>query len=321
MQDLQLSGYTEVDRLNILKGGINTFRKLEELDIANKRPFYRPNSFQKYERYESKMKKKNLWYKCKPCDNKFKSVMFIEATPGDRLLRMIRETEEKHMIGNDQRIKIISKSGTKLVHLLEKKDPFAQNCIPDKCPVCDSLDSTEGKFSNCMTNNVCYEVKCKTCDSKGKTRTYTGETSRNLHTRSKEHLNGFKRSDPNNWMVKHISIDHSGIKDGVEFAWKVLRKHSKPLQRQLHEAVRISNKKDKESLNSKSEYLGQRIKRTNLDRQENILYCKTCGLELTSKQQIEQHNIRFHKRIKCMDCDYLAFGEADLSEHFRRHHV
>ena len=133
--------------------------------------------------------------------------MFIEAAPGDQLLKLIRQTEEQFMIAEDQRIKIVSKSGTKLVHLLERKDPFAKNCDPKDCPPCASLEPEQNILSKCMTNNVCYEVKCKTCEQLGKYRTYTGETCRNLHVRSKEHLKGLETNDSKNWMFKHINMN------------------------------------------------------------------------------------------------------------------
>ena len=59
MQELYSSGYSQYDRLTILKGGINTYKKLKRLEQCQVRPFYRPNSFQKAERRTQKLKKKN----------------------------------------------------------------------------------------------------------------------------------------------------------------------------------------------------------------------------------------------------------------------
>ena len=175
--------------------------------------------------------------------------MFVEATPGDKLLKIMRGIEDKYRISNDQRIKIVSKAGSKLVNLV--KDPLLAKCERNKCPVCDSSDKP---VTNCMTNNVCYEAKCKTCEHKGRHFYYTGETARNLHKRSQEHIKGLEQNDKNNWMVKHIEKEHKDDKNEAKFTWKVLRKHTKALQRQLHEAVSISNRNEKENLNSKHEY-------------------------------------------------------------------
>ena len=214
----------------------------------------------------------------------------------------------------------MSKSGTKLSYLLEKRNPFATNCKSQDCPPCESANPNTNELSHCMVNNVCYEVKCKTCDHQGKLRTYTGETTRNLHVRSKEHLNSLKTNDQNSWMVKHISREHEGNKAGVEFSWKVVRKHNKPLQRQLHEAVRIKNKEENENLNSKSEYLGQRIKRICLDKQEEKFNfnCNTCCRKFIFRHEVTKHNEIFHKRVKCDQCEYIAIGTYDMKEHKKR---
>ena len=164
MHDLWKSGYSESDRFNILTGAINTYKKLKNLEHRSIRPFYRPNSFMKSERKENKLRKKKTWYKGKNCDSKFMSVMFVEATPGDTLLKMIRETEEKHKISENMRIKIVSKSGTKLSNLLEKRNPFAENCKSYDCPPCASINQNSSELSHCMVNNTCCEVTCKTCE-------------------------------------------------------------------------------------------------------------------------------------------------------------
>ena len=54
--------------------------------------------------------------------------MFVDATPGDKLLKMIKETEAKFKIADDQRIRIVSKAGPKLVQLLERNNPFMKKC-------------------------------------------------------------------------------------------------------------------------------------------------------------------------------------------------
>ena len=84
--------------------------------------------------------------------------MFIKATPGYKLLKIMRETEDKYRISNDQRIKIVSKAGSKLVNLVERKDPFQTKCEMNKCPVCDNSDKL---VTNCVANNVCYEANVK----------------------------------------------------------------------------------------------------------------------------------------------------------------
>ena len=43
--------------------------------------------------------------------------MFVTATPDDKLLKMLKETESKYIISNDFRIKYVPKAGIKLMNL------------------------------------------------------------------------------------------------------------------------------------------------------------------------------------------------------------
>ena len=108
---------------------------------------------------------------------------------------MLKETEEKHKIDENVRIKLVPKSGIKLINVLERKDPFITKCKDNECPPCDSLEMNSVKTSKCRLNNITYEAKCDNCDQEGKRRVYTGESSRNLSLRSKEHLDALKRKD------------------------------------------------------------------------------------------------------------------------------
>ena len=100
----------------------------------------------------------------------------------------------------------------------------------------------------------------------------------------------------------------------------MLRKQSKHLQRQLHEAIRIKNKADKENLNTKFEYNGQRITRITLSSKLQHINCNVCGCDFNQAKQKEDHMLKFHKEIKCTICEYLAFGESGIKEHCRVKH-
>ena len=127
-------------------------------------------------------------------------------------------------------------------------------------------------------------------------------------------------NNKNSWMLKNINEEHDGLKENVKFSWRVIRKHSKPLQRQLHEAIRIKNKKDKENLNTKFEYNGQRITRISLSSKQSHIHCKVCGCEFNQVREKEDHMLKFHTEIKCTMCEYNAFGESGLKEHQRNKH-
>ena len=314
MKELKASEYTEKDRENILKGAVNTYKNIKTKEILKERPFYRDNSFEKFKRKIAKSNKKANWFKGKQRDSNYKSVLFVEATPGETLLKLLKETEERYKIADDCRIKLVSKSGSKISNLIVKKDPFAINCNEDECPPCGSINPKNSKLSKCRTNNVTYQGICKTCNEKGKIRIYDGETARNLHIRSKEHMNDFKKGNDKSWMIKHVNEEHDGNKDDVKFTWKVKKKHFRPLERQVYEAVNINNKASEENLNSKHEFNYQTVKRINLENNPK-LDCKVCGSMLKTKSELNDHMKLFHERLKCNQCEYVSYGLRNLDDH------
>ena len=85
-QKLRNSGYSKFDRLKIIKGGFKTYNNLKEKEKLGKRPFYRPPDMRNKDRKGSKENKESNWYKKGIANNKFTSVMFIEATPNSELV-------------------------------------------------------------------------------------------------------------------------------------------------------------------------------------------------------------------------------------------
>ena len=159
--------------------------------------------------------------------------MLVEATPGDRLLKMLRETEEQHKISDNSRIKFVTKAGTKLKHLLERKDPFSTVCSDEDCRPCVNSKDTKGKLVNCKKNRICYSAQCRKCGEEGKRRIYHGETARNLFIRSKEHYSALRNKSEKSFMHKHIMKEHKGKAHEVESDWKIVGKFRRPLSRQL----------------------------------------------------------------------------------------
>ena len=121
-------------------------------------------------------------------------------------------------------------------------------------------------------------------------------------------------------MFKHVNDEHCGECDEVKFSWKVLKKHKKPLQRQIHEAVNISKKGQYENLNSKSEFNYQSVERLSLNKPKFSMTCKICGQLHRNKQEVENHEEKFHNRKLCSKCNYLSFGQRDLEEHDQNTH-
>ena len=249
MLEMYLSGYSENERFKILMAGWKTYQNLKDKENKGLRPFYRKNSFRKKERFQEKISKKNNWFK-QSNDQKYSSVIFVEATPGDKLLKSLKHIEEENKISDKDRIKFVSRSGTKLINLLQKKDPFNSQCDKIDCKPCE--DKSKNEPSHCKTQNVTYSAQCKVCEKDGKTRIYYGETCRNLHVRSKEHYKDFTNNSKHSWMLKHIQSEHRNIKSNeCDFKWQVMSKFRKPMQRQISEAINIENSNASELLNLK----------------------------------------------------------------------
>ena len=312
MIDLKLSGYNEQDRKNILRGGINTYSKLKIKETEGKRSFYRSYNEQKSESKDDKAKN---WFKKGKNGSNFKSVMFVEATPGDKLLKMLQETESKFRISDNFRIKFVSKAGVKLKNVLVRKSTKEVPCSDNDGKPCVISDGQDISTQQCRKNRINYFAKCKTCDLQGKQRVYYGETARNIHSRSKEHYSALKNECRNSFMYKHIMKEHKDQQHEVQFEWGINGKFVKPLERQLNEALCIEKTSMKESLNSKHEYFHHNVRKIGLSSVEQTQQCEYCSRKFQSISELENHEKHFHIRYKCQECDYMSFGMIDLKDH------
>ena len=242
--------------------------------------------------------------------------MFVNATPGDKLLKMLQETESIHRISDNCRIKFVSESGIKLKHILQKKDPFEGKCKANDCVPCRNPSDENKENSKCRRNRIVYECKCKSCGIEGKHRVYHGETVRNLYIRSKEHYSALRRQCETNFMYKHVKEEHNGNLHDIQFEWKVIGQYPKPLSRQLSEAIHIEHKKEDENLNSKNEYFRQNIQRIGLN-QDMDQQCGYCGRCFVKIEELENHEKAIHTRYTCKECDYKSFGTSDLKIHMQ----
>ena len=97
-----------------------------------------------------------------------------------------------------------------------------------------------------------YRLVCDTCQNKGKTRVYEGETARSVRIRGTEHVKGWEKKDPKNVLYKHEQQEHKH--EEMKIKMEITQKFRDPLTRQANEAVRISSRSKNEILNSKSEF-------------------------------------------------------------------
>ena len=86
---------------------------------------------------------------------------------------------------------------------------------------------------------------------------YYEESSRTGYLHGREHSHGQANKLEDNPLWKHDEVHHLGVQGSYSMC--ILRKHSKPLSRQMHEATEIECSEAHVLLNSKGEYNGHRV--------------------------------------------------------------
>ena len=182
MGRMQFSGYSEKQRYEIFKKASNKYEK------------------RKGEKKEDrlKMKSNKSWYMK---DGKSESVMFVNATPKERLKKKIEQLAKKHKM----KIKVVERRGNTMKKLIQKSDPFNRiKCNEDDCIIC-----REGMDVDCRKRGVIYEIECMEDGCKKK---YVGQTGRSLYERMKEHnvYNEKDRENESKPVAKHSYEEHQG---------------------------------------------------------------------------------------------------------------
>ena len=87
---------------------------------------------------------------------------------------------------------------------------------------------------------------------------YIGETCKSLHTRSNQHLDGYRLMEKNNFILKHHVTHHPELKLGeVKIRFETHKKCQTSFRRQISEAVAIklsTSDHNKTNINNKFEY-------------------------------------------------------------------
>ena len=104
-----------------------------------------------------------------------------------------------------------------------------------------------------------YISNCSLCKSAGShDGQYIGETARSLYERSREHVEDAVRMKTSSHIWKHWSLAHPEELSMPRFEFKVVKSHKSCLDRQIHEAIKISTDG---FLNAKCEYRQNLVKR------------------------------------------------------------
>ena len=204
-------------------------------------PIFRPKNWKKEERKEAKRRKRYEW----ATKGGHIAPIFVPATPGGTLLKMMRkvaEDEAKEGI----KFKMIEMGGRTLKSMFQSSNPTATpGCSEEDCIGCNI---ERGKGGNCQRNNINYEIECQLCPE-GRKAVYIGETSNNLYTRTKQHIG--RRNHEESFVNRHTEECHQG--EEIKMEARVTHTNKDCLTRQIREGILI-RRCTKPLLNSKSEW-------------------------------------------------------------------
>ena len=158
---------------------------------------HRPRTLNRVERKKEREERKRKWYGT----TKYEAVMFIPATPDSELQKKIQSKVNELKL----KVKVIERSGTKLVRMIQRNDPFKKKeCSkPRRCLVCAG-----SKPGGCRDSGVTYKIECEDeCDYE-----YTGQTNQNGFTRGESHLKEYKQQNEKNPLWKHSAMSTEATK-------------------------------------------------------------------------------------------------------------
>ena len=185
------------------------------------------------------------------------------------------------------RLRYIERPGRTVADSLVEKDPWYRlqgGCSRETCPICYWQ---KGKGIPCTRENVNYKIECVACEveaenndnnkagdnnivtNASKASLYLGETSRSARERVAEHLWLFKHrkqacgdacgkihkhSSSNSALWVHSKEAHGGSLEVEDWRITITSSHRGALNRQVTEAVHISEEGVGNLLNSKMEF-------------------------------------------------------------------
>lgn len=246
---MHVSGYDHHFRLEILKSAINAYNKMKEEEEENGKKIYRRRDWRRKERRKEREERQKTWY----TKGGYDSVLFITATPNSKM----RIQMQKEINKTDIRIKVVEKSGTKLVKQLQRNDPFKNKTCDnrDKCLVCSGPNP-----GSCRETGISYKINCsEECEY-----VYTGQTGQNAYTRGKKHEEDYKAKRENSALWKHCVNVHNS--EQRSFKMNVIdRCRNDPTKRQILEAIRMQKVTTEHVMNSRSEWNSARLPRINVN--------------------------------------------------------
>ena len=270
---MKLSGYPHRVRAIIITEAVSSFcRRVARGDTVNK-----PRTHLENERWRKKKLDKINWYRKIPnrlrtletgmYRDEFDSVLFVPATPGSALKKILEDVEMQNNQGRKWRIRMCEQPGRSIISMLittahESPEP----CGASSCLYCSGYEESDGPKHSCRRPGACYEIICKTCEEeKGIKTNYDGETGRTLALRSQEHSRELDKKSKSSVIYQHSVEAHQG----QDIRVKMLPTYftNKPLERQVREGINISwSSSNGQIMNRRSEWRQPAVPRANFSR-------------------------------------------------------
>ncbi len=241
MLRMKKAGYEETYRKSVLTNAINIYVKKLEDEKNGIRPIHRNKNWQKDERRKAKENKRKNW----ATKRGHIAPIFVPATPGGELARRLRKIADREK-KDGIHFNVMEVGGRTLKAELQRSNPTATpGCRKDDCLPCSN---GRGKGGKCHKNNVNYMIECLDCPESRRP-VYHGETSKNLYTRSLQHVSN--RMQEESFMKKHEIEKHEGRK--ARYGAKVTHTNRDCMSRQIREGTMI-RRSERPVLNSKAEW-------------------------------------------------------------------
>ena len=249
MSRMQFAGYDHQFRLEVLKSAIEAHRRMVEKEMQNIRRIHRRREWQKTSRKKDRLEQKKNWFRTGGYD----TVLFIPPTPNSELMKEMQQEIKKSGI----KMKAVEKSGSKLIKIIQRNDPFRKNNCRDakECFVC------LGKHPrSCRETGVSYKITClsQNCEFQ-----YTGKTGLNAYTRGKKHEEEYRAKREGSMLWKHCTNIHGGVNQNFDME-VIDRVRGDPTKRQILESVRMQRVPAEYTMNSRSEWTSARLPRINV---------------------------------------------------------
>ena len=215
-QQLKNSGYSNDQIREIIISGLKGVIRKEERKL-NESKRYRSSADTLIERERKKLTESTNWYREKKKDSdednsekernkekwstmktrnigkrkdrksieiygklKTMSVIFVPHTQKSELAKRWREKLENFERISSVKLKVVERTGIKVVDLLHKSDVWSdQDCKREDCLICSSCVDKERR-GLCKRRNVVYETFCLTCHYKKKAESEKIELERNI---------------------------------------------------------------------------------------------------------------------------------------------